>query len=513
MKIFIKKYPLVLLLIIHIAVAIFRCLFVIFGNANLHFEEAQYWVWSQHLDWSYYSKPPMVAFLNYLSEWIFGHSEFSVRINAIVFGFLIALVTYTFAKELFKDKRLAFWASMLVYVMPFFHGASMFFSTDAPLLFFFLWAMHQAWLSIQYNRLTNWLLLAVALGLGYLSKYAMLFFIPSLLLYLYKEEKSVFRNKNLYIALCVSVLFFLPVIVWNFKYDFIGFKHILHLSGVTDTPNPLWRRLLQLADYLGGQLAIVSPLFLVLYYKAFKKGIADKRIRFLLLPALLVFLTFIGVALTRRAGANINWTMFAYVGFPIFLAHYIVTAHKQKIATILFTITLSIFLLATHSAILDRIGLGQLFSPKLDPVKRLVGWEALAKDISEIKALQETDNLFIFSNSYHTTSELLFYMYPEQDIYYANMGHRMTQFNLWKGIEQFENKAYKAIYVVQTRLDKGNKKPTKQAPPLPLSIRNAFDKEYEYATHIVSYRGADLFQFHIYILSNFKTLKTNTQSY
>lgn len=510
---FISKHTFVLLLAIHIAVVIFRSLFVVFGNTDLHFEEAQYWVWSQHLDWSYYSKPPMVAILNYLSEWIFGHSEFSVRINAIMFGFLIALVTYAFAKELFKDKMIAFWASILVYAMPFFHGSSMFFSTDAPLLFFFLWAMYQAWLSIQYNRLTNWLFLAIALGLGYLSKYAMLFFIPALLLYLYKKEKSVLRNRNLYIALGISFIFFLPVIIWNFKYDFIGFKHIFHLSGATDTPNPLWRRLLKLADYLAGQLAIVSPLFLVLYYKAFKKREKNKRIWFLLLPALLVFITFIGIALTRRAGVNVNWTMFAYVGFPILLAHYIITARKQKVATILFTITIGVFLLATNGAMLDRMGIGQLFPPKADPVKRLVGWEALAKDISKIKAEQDTNNLFIFSNSYHITSELLFYMYPEQDIYYANMGNRMTQFNLWKGIEQFDNKDYKAIYISQTRLDKGNKIPLKQAPKLPETIANAFASEYAYFTHIVSYRGVDLFQFHIYVLSNFKTLETNTQKY
>ena len=28
---------------------------------DLHYDEAQYWEWAQQLDWSYYSKGPLVA--------------------------------------------------------------------------------------------------------------------------------------------------------------------------------------------------------------------------------------------------------------------------------------------------------------------------------------------------------------------------------------------------------------------------------------------------------------------
>ena len=39
-------------------------------------EEAQYWDWSRHLDWSYYSKPPLIAYLIHLFTWIGGQNCF-----------------------------------------------------------------------------------------------------------------------------------------------------------------------------------------------------------------------------------------------------------------------------------------------------------------------------------------------------------------------------------------------------------------------------------------------------
>ena len=39
---------------------------------TLYVDEAQYWTWAQHLDWGYFSKPPGVAALIWLSTALFG---------------------------------------------------------------------------------------------------------------------------------------------------------------------------------------------------------------------------------------------------------------------------------------------------------------------------------------------------------------------------------------------------------------------------------------------------------
>jgi hypothetical protein len=57
-----------------VAVTVWR-LFELFSNPiNLSFDEAQYWGWAQDLDWGYFSKPPMIAWVIWLTTAI-GQSD------------------------------------------------------------------------------------------------------------------------------------------------------------------------------------------------------------------------------------------------------------------------------------------------------------------------------------------------------------------------------------------------------------------------------------------------------
>src|SRR5262245_17725413 len=65
-------------------------------------DEAHYWDWSRHLDWSYYSKGPLVAWLirascELLGGWSqsqIGSEMLAVRIPAILCGSLLLLTLY-----------------------------------------------------------------------------------------------------------------------------------------------------------------------------------------------------------------------------------------------------------------------------------------------------------------------------------------------------------------------------------------------------------------------------------
>jgi hypothetical protein len=91
---------------------LFRVFYVLYSPLDLTPEEAQYWDWSRHLDLSYYSKPPMVAYVNFLTTSLLGNTELAVRITPIVLSFLMSIFTYLFAKKLF-DERVAIISSTL----------------------------------------------------------------------------------------------------------------------------------------------------------------------------------------------------------------------------------------------------------------------------------------------------------------------------------------------------------------------------------------------------------------
>ncbi|HKK34115.1 MAG TPA: hypothetical protein VJ934_11240, partial [Desulfomicrobiaceae bacterium] len=59
-----------------------RLWFIGSGQINLAPDEAQYWDWSRTLQFSYYSKGPLIAVINRITTMMFGATEFGVRFGA-----------------------------------------------------------------------------------------------------------------------------------------------------------------------------------------------------------------------------------------------------------------------------------------------------------------------------------------------------------------------------------------------------------------------------------------------
>ena len=78
-------------------------------------DEAHYWDWSRHLDWSYYSKGPLVAYLIRASQAIFGPSSRfllgsempAVRLPAVACGSLLLVSLYVLTAQIYKRESLA----------------------------------------------------------------------------------------------------------------------------------------------------------------------------------------------------------------------------------------------------------------------------------------------------------------------------------------------------------------------------------------------------------------------
>jgi len=87
-----KKYFFLLfcILILKSAVLIWA---MVHAGIGLGPDEAQYWTWSQFLDWGYYSKPPGIAWEIWLSTQFMGNTELGVRLGPICIGFFIAYTT------------------------------------------------------------------------------------------------------------------------------------------------------------------------------------------------------------------------------------------------------------------------------------------------------------------------------------------------------------------------------------------------------------------------------------
>src|SRR4051794_35976323 len=107
--------------------------------ADLSGDEAQYWDWSRNLDWSYYSKGPLVAYIIRASTSLFGNTMPGVRYPAILFGVGTSILTYLLTRRLFGSERLALAAVLLNHIPPIFAAGSFLMTTAPPM--FFCWAL------------------------------------------------------------------------------------------------------------------------------------------------------------------------------------------------------------------------------------------------------------------------------------------------------------------------------------------------------------------------------------
>ncbi|RLA79549.1 MAG: glycosyl transferase family 39, partial [Deltaproteobacteria bacterium] len=145
-------------------------------------DEAYYWTWSKRLAWGYFSKPPLVAAVMWLTTSLGGDTPFFVRLGAPIFAFLSYVALFYLAKGLF-DERVAFWSFLLAATTAASPVGGLVMTIDPPLLAFWGLTLLFLWRGLG-GKAIYWYLAGLTLGLGLLSKYTMGALVPSVFAYL-----------------------------------------------------------------------------------------------------------------------------------------------------------------------------------------------------------------------------------------------------------------------------------------------------------------------------------------
>ncbi|QQE10408.1 glycosyltransferase family 39 protein [Planctomycetota bacterium] len=231
-----------LLLVAGLFVVRFLYLYLL-GPYELAGDEAQYWDWSRHPSWSYFTKGPGVAWTIWLSTKVFGVSAWAVRLPALVSFVVIMLAVAKLATLIAKgDERVGFFGALLVALCPPFFAAGQLMTIDEP--FFACWALsalfaYKAFVNQRVGKSpAGWLmLLAVVLGVGFLYKYTIALLIPGFVVYaiVKRKELGTFKAKNLLLVLPAFLVFLVvisPVFIWNAQNDWITVKHLVGHLGI-----------------------------------------------------------------------------------------------------------------------------------------------------------------------------------------------------------------------------------------------------------------------------------------
>lgn len=210
-------------------------------------DEAYYWVYSRALDWGYFDHPPMIALLIRIGYSLFGN-ELGVRLLNVIMGTSTMFIMLIMLKNELKGRS---WIMILVASIPLvhFHVAGFPATPDIPLVFFstlFL-LLYKKYVSVE-TPLTV-VLLALTVALMLYSKYHALLVIGFTVL----SNLKLLRRRSFWLIVLLSVLFYVPHILWQVRHNFVSFGY--HLVG-RNTPF----NFANVFEYIASQALLLGPM-------------------------------------------------------------------------------------------------------------------------------------------------------------------------------------------------------------------------------------------------------------
>jgi hypothetical protein len=241
-------------------------------------DEAQYWVWSTRLDWSYSTKGPGVAGVIWLSTHLFGtNAEWAVRLPAAIAMGIAPIATALLAVDITRSPRAACYAGVALMIVPAYLAMALLMTIDGWLIA--CWAIaacaaHRA----GVLRSTGWMLcFGVAVGVGILFKHTMALVVPGIVWWLWSWRRELRpRVGSLLLAGLVVVACCVPMVVWNAQHDWSTLRHFMGHLGLAggDTSalvaqggggeklgwhySPLWT-----LTFLGSLLGLLGPVVVI----------------------------------------------------------------------------------------------------------------------------------------------------------------------------------------------------------------------------------------------------------
>jgi 4-amino-4-deoxy-L-arabinose transferase-like glycosyltransferase len=348
---------------------------------DLFFDEAQYWAWSREPAYGYFSKPPLLAWTIGLAEHVCGSSEACIRAPAPLLWLGTSLLVYAVARLIY-DVRVAFYAALSLALALGCVFSARIISTDVPLLFFWTLALF-AYLKLYLGAGIRWgLVLGLALGLGLLAKYAMIYFVLGIALaaVIDADARRTLRNPGLWLALGVAVLLVIPNIIWNIQNDLATFRHTgdnIQGGGLEFSP-------LKGLEFVSSQFGVFGPVVFAVFLYALAKMASPQmssRDRLMLAFAIPPLLLVTGTAFVTRALAN--WAAPAFISGVVVVTAILV----RRKAWMWLGLSLGIGIWAQLILLVTDTIATRLHIPGLrngDVYHRTLGWRSLGEQTGAI---------------------------------------------------------------------------------------------------------------------------------
>ncbi len=382
-----QKLSLGLALAIIFGVTLWRVLMLQVNRTDLFVDEAQYWFWGQNLDFGYYSKPPMIAWVIRFFNTISGSdSTFWIRVSAPLFHLATALMLMCTTRRLIDDETgrdIAPWVGVIFITLPAASLSAVLVSTDTIQILFVTIAI---WAFLGLTRRSSVLeavILGASLGFAFLTKYSVLFLLPGVGIAMLTLRSARISWRDVAIAAIVGAIVVAPNLWWNVTHQAATVRHTQTIAhwGSGGGNGGVLKRLLGGLGFVGAQFGVVGPIvFYALLWATWRliRGRSDDREKLLFWLSMPVVILIALQALLAKAYAN--WAVSAYAAGTILAVWllYRLTKKGLTISLVIGAVVAFIIPVLTVFALDIKLPNGDLV------MKRYVGRSIISREIADI---------------------------------------------------------------------------------------------------------------------------------
>jgi len=472
-----------LLIVMVVGLAAIRVLYLAkWCSLDLAPDEAHYWDWSRHLDWSYYSKGPLVAWLiraaielfGPLSIELTGYETMALRLPAVMCGSLLLVSLYVLSLQVFGSDRLAFFTAFFSATLPGIAACSILMTIDSPFLCLWGWALVAGHRAITRNERWAWFVTGLLVGFGILAKYTMCLWLFSLVclclfslvrswlsslgrfprLISVPEHRDLLFRSGFWLMVGTAFVCCFPILWWNFNNDWVTFRHVAGQAGV---PNQgiRWQGPL---EYVGMQLGLLIGYWFIAWVIAmihFRPWVGQPAsVRYLWWMSAPTFVVF--GAFTLKSSGQVNWPVATYISGAVLMTAWLVKAVDSTSAPyrrlsrtgVALACALGIAVsIVSHNSQLVKPALeaaanqvkpnDPLAIRVVDPTTRLRGWKYLGKELDAVRrSVRDQDGIdpLVAASSWASAGELGFYCDNHPQVFSLGLyfGDRHSQYDRWR---------------------------------------------------------------------------------
>ena len=370
---------------------------------QLYADETQYWIWSRDLDWGYFSKPPMIAWVIAATTALFGNDDWAVRLAAPFLHTVTATLLGLTAARLF-GARAGLWTAIGWATLPAVWLSATVITTDAVLMVFWSAGLYCLVRLRERPEWTSAIVLGAACGLGFLSKYAMIYFLVGTGLAILADRpvrRALVGLKGLAAGL-IALAIVMPNLAWNAAHDFATVSHTAanaNWSGSLFNPG-------ELLEFLLDQFGVFGPAFFPVLIVAAVEGLRQeafesamrRRVVLALYSAPALAVVSIQAFISR---AHANWAASAYAAGLILTVAFLLNGPKWRRwvlwGSVAFHSAAGLLMMAAAASVplSETLGIANAF-------KRVRGWDVTAERLTEAFERSGADALaFDNRNDFH----------------------------------------------------------------------------------------------------------------